>query len=118
MFGEDEMKEAIVTISLKELDGLRNNISRLEKEVERLKDKKEVTITLDGDIYDHKSGEREFMHRMRAYGSWEVLMDEFKTWQEMQHFLSDMWEKLVEKSVERRFYNKFPRWVHDLFDCK
>lgn len=113
----DKKTTATVTIPLVELDALRNKIQRLEANVARLQAQKEITVTIDTDIYDYRSNNRETGNRTRTYSNWNEFVDNWDKWKETQEAFEEVFQKIIDKSIEKRFYKKFPTWIHDIFGC-
>lgn len=105
------MKDAIVTIPLSEIDDLRNTISRLEL---ANKDLKEIKTPMHyfRIYYDFSKGTSVYNN----FGYEVFNEDEIDN--KFEEIVKSNFEKILTKSKQNKFYNKFPFWVHKLFNCK
>jgi hypothetical protein len=108
--------EATVTISLKELEDLKLKLEKAEDKASKYKFQKEFTITFDCTIYDGKTYKRYDNYMVRSYGNLELLK-EFTNYKEVKELTKATFDAMVKDSEVIRFYNKFPKWVHKLFNC-
>lgn len=74
-----------VTISLQELDELREQLKQAEERAKAFENQKEFNITFDCNIYDLKSHKRINTYRMVTYGNVDLLklLDNWKDLQEL-----------------------------------
>jgi hypothetical protein len=105
------MKDAIVTIPLVEIDNLRKKISRLE--------------TLNQELNELKKP----MHYFRIYYDFSKgtsvnnsfgceVFNEDEVDNRFEEIVKSNFEEIFTQSKQNKFYNKFPSWVHKLFNCK
>ena len=107
--------EAVVTISLRELEGYKKDIENLKQEVNRYKLQKEFNIYIDCNIY--KFGQdRQYKYRTSTYGNIKLLK-QGNTFDEVKKVMNETFDTMINNSVELKFYRKFPKWIHKLFKC-
>jgi len=104
-----------VTISLQELDSLRESLKKAREEAIMYKNQKEFRITFDWDIYDSKTNKRITDYRVMNYGNLELLK-QADNWKEYNIFIRDAVKTIINESEILRFYNNCPKWVHKLFN--
>ena len=104
------MKDAIVTIPLSEIDNLRKNISRLEL---ANKDLKEIKTPMHyfNICYDFSKGTSVYNNSGYVMINQDVVVNKF------EEIVKNNFEKEFTQSKENKFYNKFPNWIHKLFNC-
>jgi hypothetical protein len=104
------MKEAIVTIPLSEIDDLRKKISRLEL---ANKDLKEIKTPMHyfRISYDFSTGTS--VYNNHGY----VTFNEDEVNNRFEEIVKSNFEKIFTESKQNKFYNKFPNWIHKLFNC-
>lgn len=99
--------EATVTISLKELEKLKQELAQAKEEALKYEHQKEFNITFDCDIYDYKSHKRITDYRVMTYGDVDLLK-QADNWKELQSLVKESFDKLLKESEILSFYNKFP----------
>jgi len=107
--------EATVTITLREIESMKSEIRVLKKEISDLKSQKDFRVSIDGDLYNWKDGNRVFTSRILTFGHLEEVTD--KSYKEVKIEMETLFNKLIDNSSYLRFYQKFPKWVHKLFKC-
>jgi len=105
------MKNATVTIPLSEIDKLRNTISSLEKENRELMELKKP-IHYIRVYYDFSKGTSVYNN----FGCEVFNEDEVDN--RFEEIAKSNFENVFTESKQNKFYNKFPSWVHKLFNCK
>jgi hypothetical protein len=104
------MKDAIVTIPLSEIDDLRKKISRLELANKDLKEIKTPQHFFNI-YYDFSKGTSLYNNS----GYVVINKDEEET--KFEEIVKNNFEKVFTQSKQNKFYNKFPNWIHKLFNC-
>ena len=104
------MKEAIVTIPLSEIDNLRKKISRLETYNQELLELKKPTHYFRI-CYDFSKGTSVY----NSFGYETFNEDEVDN--RFEEIVKSNFEKIFTESKQNKFYNKFPNWIHKLFNC-
>jgi hypothetical protein len=104
------MKEAIVTIPLSEIDDLRKKISRLELANKDLKEIKTPHHYFHI-CYDFSKGTSVYNNCGYAVINKDVVENKF------EEIVKSNFEKVFTQSKQNKFYNKFPNWIHKLFNC-
>lgn len=100
--------EAMVTISLKEVERLKGRIVDLENEVDRLQQIKEP-INYVRVHYDFSKG-------TGCYNNFGIeVINEDNVNNEFENIVKRNFENVLVESIQNRFYNSFPKWVHKLF---
>lgn len=107
--------KATVTISLEELESLKEEIKILENKNIKLNKQKNFNLSIDGDIYDWKDGKRFYSSRLIVYGDIKLLTE--KAYLEFQKEVKELFDKMIENSRYMKFYKIFPKWIHKLFKC-
>lgn len=103
------MTQNTVTISLDKYDELKASVIRLNQEVNELRSIKKPTHNIQLKYDFIRDGEYEWDY---------VVINEDDMPVEFDKIVKKEFKELFLKSKELRFYNKFPRWVHKLFNCQ
>lgn len=110
--------EAMVNITLKELEQLKKELVDEKQKNQELTNQKEIRVTIDGDMQDWTNRyERFFAYRIKAYGDIHEISPELNYIQ-FNEVLKEMFKKMLLESKPVTFYNKFPKWVHKWFKCE
>lgn len=118
MMGENK-STAIVSIPLEELESLKAQLNQKDRRILELEQMKDVRLTIDGDIYEWGEMNRKFDSRVRIYGNYDILKKDAPIiWEEIQNSMSDMFNGIIINSKIARFYRKFPKWFHKIFNCE
>jgi hypothetical protein len=104
------MKNGIVTIPLSEIDDLRKKISRLELANKDLKEIK-TPIHYFNICYDFSKGTSVYNNYGYVTINKDVVENKF------EEIVKNNFEKVFTQSKQNKFYNKFPNWIHKLFNC-
>ena len=104
------MKEAIVTIPLSKIDDLRKKISILETLNQELNELKKPQHYFNI-YYDFSKG-------TSVYNNFGYqVINEDKVENKFEEIVKNNFEKVFTESKQNKFYNKFPNWIHKLFNC-
>lgn len=103
---------AIVQISLEELDNLRNKIVSLQKEVNTLNSQKNFTLTYSGNIYsfDGKKNIDKYQNNTSVYGNLAELKENL-SYQQLAKNVRELVDSVVKEHPAIEFYNKCPNWI-------
>jgi len=108
--------EATVTISFKEVEDLKLKLEKSEDEARKYKYQKEFNLTFDCTIYNTNTHKSYNNYQVRGYGNFDLLK-ECTNYQDYKKLIKETFDIMIEDSEVIRFYNKFPKWIHKLFNC-